>query len=108
MLSKLGLPSKPPPVARSVADSQPRFDDFEGLPVFGAVVFCAPEERPCTPKEGILAPGIGLPSRSSPKFPDRPGIENPLQISYALCFLNVVDVDIALFFAGLHDFGLLG
>ena len=39
MLSKLGLPSKPPPVAPICRDSQPRFDDFEGLPVFGAVAF---------------------------------------------------------------------
>jgi len=51
---------------------------------------CAPEERPCTPKEGILRPGIESSVTLFPKFPDRPGIENPVQISYAFTNRRIV------------------
>ena len=34
------------------------------------------------PDSGILTPGFGY-STAVPKFPDRPGMENRVQISYA-------------------------
>src|SRR5438093_8845248 len=44
---------------------------------------CAPEKRPCTPKESILTPEFGYPTTPLPKFPDRQGMENRVHFSYA-------------------------
>src|SRR5881628_4069116 len=46
-------------------------------------VLCAPEKRPCTPKDTILTPGSGYSITPVPKFPDRPGRENRVHFSYA-------------------------
>jgi len=53
---------------------------------------CAPEKRPCTPKDTILTPGFGFSITPVPKFPDRPGRENRVHFSYAFVFYlkNVV------------------
>src|SRR3989442_8976225 len=52
--------------------------------VVAARNICAPEKRPCTPKDTILTPGFGYSITPVPKFPDRPGKENRVHFSYAL------------------------
>src|SRR5437870_9197872 len=53
---------------------------------YGFIEGCAPEKRPCTPKDTILTPGFGFSITPVPKFPDRPGRENRVHFSYAFPF----------------------
>ena len=43
------------------------------------MIFCAPEKRPCIPKDTILTPGFGYSITPVPKFPDRQGRKNRVQ-----------------------------
>ena len=56
-------------------------DSSMKTPVFKSV--SAPENRPCSPEDGVLTPGIGYCITPFPSFLDRPGIENRVHFSYA-------------------------